>query len=201
MKDLMVKVMEEFTQLLEKRLALRVLTTEDSVRYTLFAALLANGVSPEQTVMEYPHPSLPGAEIDTVILSASQTLQMAIEFKYDRTIPSKENQPRSQKAGAVFGDLVRLLKIPSPCLRYFVYATDGELARYFASPRNGLSGFFGLAKGATLVLEEKYFSGQSRTFHESMGNWPCRAVVYGVASEQLPQDHHLRVYETEPLAA
>lgn len=197
----MTNVVEDFTQLLRKRLALRVPTTEDSIRYTFFAALLTHGISPELVVLEYPHPSLSAAEIDTVVLSTNLTPQVAIEFKYDRTIPSEANQPRTQKAGAALGDLVRLLKIPSPCIRYFVYTTDGELARYFANPQNGLSDFFGLATGARLALDGEYFIRQSRTFHESMGRWPCRATLYATATEQLPQGHHLRVYEIEPLGA
>ena len=45
--DAMNAIFGDFAQLLESRLRDRVLTTEDSVRYTLFAAMLHHNIQPE----------------------------------------------------------------------------------------------------------------------------------------------------------
>ena len=66
MKD----IFAEFAQLLRKRFGQGVYTTEDSIRYTFFAALLAKSdLEAQDVVLEYPHPQIPGAEVDTLLTS------------------------------------------------------------------------------------------------------------------------------------
>lgn len=193
----MSKTVKEFLGLLRCRFDASVLTTEDGVRYTFFAALLQNGFRPEQVVLEHLHPSIPGARIDTVILGGDQSPKIVIEFKYHRANPGGTNQPMPQKAGAIFSDLVRLLKLPWQVSRYLVYVTDRELADYLANPRNRLSEVFGLREGGMLKLGSDFFKGRSATFLDSMGDWPGPAKLYSMAAADLPEDHFLRVYEIE----
>lgn len=62
----MKSVFALFGDMLETRLLNEVFSTEDSVRYTFFAALLGAGaLRPEQIILEYPHPVIARAEIDT----------------------------------------------------------------------------------------------------------------------------------------
>ncbi len=197
----MSKAVAEFLGLLRHRFDVGVLTTEDSIRYTFFAALLRTDVRPEQVVLEYPHPSIRRARIDTVIVGADRSPKIAIEFKYDRANPGGTNQPMPQKAGATFADFVRLLKLPWQIGRYLVYLTDEELAGYLANPRNGLSEVFGLREGTHLKLRSDFFRDRSATFLDSMGEWPGPATLYGIASANLPQDHYLRIYEIQPSSA
>ena len=60
-EDLMAQAIAAFVPLLEKRLNSGIFTTEDSVRYTFFAALLHTGVQPEQVVLEAPYRDIDGA--------------------------------------------------------------------------------------------------------------------------------------------
>jgi hypothetical protein len=62
------KTFQLFTEYMKLRFMKNVLCTEDSVRYTFFASLLkTTTLNPEDIILEYPHPSIRGAEVDTVI--------------------------------------------------------------------------------------------------------------------------------------
>ena len=153
-KMLLEKPIKRFSFLLRSRLDKDIFTTEDSVRYTFFAALLESGeLQPENMILEFPHPHIARAQIDTWIPSHNKET-LAIEFKYDRQIPSKKNMPRTQKAGAIFNDLRRLTMLAARgdtrCL--IVYLTDKEMAVYLSNPENGLSDFLGLRPGQALKI-------------------------------------------------
>jgi len=92
-------VLNDFAALLSVRLSRNVFTTEDSIRYTLYASLLRAGISPDRIIVEYKHPTIPGAEVDTVILDEIGKLSAAIEFKYNRPIPSGKNLPLPPGSG------------------------------------------------------------------------------------------------------
>jgi hypothetical protein len=127
----------EFGRLLDERLSLGVLTTEDTIRYTLYFALTTSGdLKHTDLTLEYPHPTMPGAKVDTVIAAASDRESMAFEFKYDRANPGGSNQNRTQRAARVLIDLFRLVKVPAEmaAAKYFVYVTDAEMAGYFRNP-------------------------------------------------------------------
>jgi len=197
-EHLPLPAIETFVGLLNRRLSAGVRTTEDSVRYTFYAALLGEGIRPESVILEDLHAEIQRALVDTLVLDGRGQPALAIEFKYDRGIPSGGPQPRPQKAGALFRDLSRLLRVGGVRQRVFVYLTDRELADYFSNPANGLDRFFGLIPGAMLPLDASFFSGRSPTFHKVMGPWPGPARLRGVSSETLERDHFLRVYEIEP---
>lgn len=93
---------ERFAELLGRRLTKGVFTTEDSVRYTFFTALLEwERLAPEDIVLEHRHPTIASALIDTWIPQLNGA-GFAFEFKYDRDIPSGKNSPRTQRAGKKF---------------------------------------------------------------------------------------------------
>jgi hypothetical protein len=129
-------IFSAFSNHLQLRLSKGIYTTEDSVRYSFFAAVLANtSLSPADIVLEFPHNTICGAEIDTYI-PVFNAGEVIIEFKYDRAIPSKKNPPLTQKAGKLFGDIRRLLAfrtvLPAP-LRLFVYLTDQHMATHMTN--------------------------------------------------------------------
>ncbi len=189
-------VFDRFGELLLARLDGDAFTTEDSVRYTFFAALLEKGgIECHNVIMEYPHPSIPGAEVDTWIPSFDGS-GLAIEFKYDRDIPSGRNTPRTQKAGKVFHDLYRLGKIEPRVRRIFIYLAGPEMAGYFGNPTNGLSNFFLLPSGKSLVIDSAFLSGKSATFSASAGEIP-NVVVTALYGRNLPRLHHVRGYEVK----
>lgn len=196
----MIKVFEEFGRLLEERFRRGVVTTEDSVRYTFFAALLKSGVAPEQVVLEYPHPAIDRAKIDTW-LPTYKDGSIAIEFKYDRDPPGGKNQPKTQKAGAVFKDLRRQALVAKAIgvRSYFVYVTTEEMAVYFRNPQNGHSRLWGLENGSDMLVDENYLSDKPQTFLGVLGG-SFEAKVTGVFHSDLSSGNYLRAYEVESYA-
>jgi hypothetical protein len=129
----------EFAQLLSERLARGILTTEDTIRYTHYLALIRSaGLHHTQITLEHPHPGLPKALVDTVISGTADRESAAFEFKYDRAGNSNGN--RTQRAGKALNDLFRLGKLPDAfaAAKYFVYVTDTEMAKYFRNTVNRL---------------------------------------------------------------
>jgi hypothetical protein len=176
----MRKAIELFATLLNERLVTGTYTTEDSVRYTFFHALLSGGACRHtDVVLESPHPIIQGAEIDTLITTRADEPPVALEFKYDRAIPSGRNLPRTRKAGAVFDDLFRLARVPEPTakVKYFVYLTDSEMASYFKNPDNGLKDFFELDEGQSLALTPAFVAARAETFQKEVGAVESHKVV------------------------
>lgn len=186
---------EKFGDLLDERFRRGVVTTEDSVRYTFFAALLGAGASPHQVVMEYPHPAIDRAKIDTWLPSYKDG-SIALEFKYDRDPPGGKNQPKTQKAGSVFKDLRRQIEVAKAVgvRSYFVYVTSEEMAVYFRNPNNGHKCFWDLEKGQELNIGEEYFENKPKTFLNTLGG-KFDAKVIGVFARSLSAGHYMRTYE------
>lgn len=195
----MIEVFVEFETLLKKRFSSEVITTEDSVRYTFFAALMKLGISPEQVVLEYPHPAIERAKIDTW-LPVYKEGSIAVEFKYDRDPPGGNNQPRTQKAGAIFKDLRRqaLVALAIGVRSYFVYVTSEEMANYFRNPINGHSGLWDLESNDFVEIKHQYFLNKPRTFMNTLGS-SFEAKVIGVFHSNLPGGNYIRAYEVVPL--
>lgn len=189
--DLSDALLLHFHELLRLRLASHVPTTEDSVRYTFFAALLATGIAPEEVVLEYKHPSIPNALIDTVRLD-NLRVATAIEFKYHRVANS--TSPKPQKAGDLLHDISRLLQLPEPIGRYLVYVTDADMADYLAKPQHGLRDLFLLPVSHTIRVDAGYFAARCQTLVTRAGSWPATAAILCRHAAPLPQDHVLRVY-------
>lgn len=194
-------MLEDFVSLLGTRLAKGVFTTEDSIRYTFYAALINSGVSPDRVVIEYKHPTIEGAHVDTVIFGTDNEPAAILEFKYNRSIPSGRNIPLPQAAGSLFSDLSRLLAFDGSCTRYFVHVTDGELARYLASEKHGLKRFFDVREGTSLTVDNNLFSLCPPTFHNRAGAWEVPARIFCLISRVLPKEHFLRVYHVLHISA
>ena len=74
-----------FNDQLFTRLEKNTFTTEDSVRYTFFACLMKHtALATHDIVLEFPHNTLDGAEIDTYLPDYLGS-EVIIEFKYDCT--------------------------------------------------------------------------------------------------------------------
>ncbi len=191
----MEDILADFAGVIRRRLENRSYTTEDSVRYSFFVALLAHSsLEPHEVVLEYPHPQIAGAKIDT-FLPSFDGRPTAIEFKYDREIPSGAAVPRPQNAGELFSDISRLARFvatPEP-RRLLVYCTDSIMVKYLQNPANGHASFFNLGKNQRMTVDSSYLSSKPATFLKALGSQlsvelECRW------SEALPNEHHLRVY-------
>ncbi|KYH32459.1 hypothetical protein [Neomoorella mulderi] len=196
------KVFEQFSKLLEERFSKQVYTTEDSVRYTLFYCLTNYvGIRPPDIILEYPHPEIRGAEIDTYIPPKNERSGLAFECKFDRESPSGKNPPKTQKAGKVFADIFRLARFKpanESIRRYFVYVTDKEMATYFQNPDNRLNDFFNLAPGDTCRINKGYIEKHPGTFVNSVGEIVDCEVIGHLREKLVMSEMWIRIYEVRP---
>ena len=190
-QDIMSRVFTGFSELLEIRLRRAVPTTEDSVRYTLFASMLRNDIEPDAVVLEFPHPDIPRAKIDTW-LPDSCGKPVAIEFKYDRKPKGGKNPPKTQKAGALFADLSRLQLLSHRATAYLVYLTDSDMDIYFRNPDNNHREFYELTPGSSLEIGSPYFADKPCTFQRAAGA-PFEVCVTAVLGRRF-SGHCLKVY-------
>lgn len=194
----MKEVVELFATLLDQRLKARVFTTEDSIRYTYFHALLSSRFCQHtDIVLEHPHPTLERQMIDILIAARSTSPSIAIEFKYDRAIPSDQNLNMTNRAGAVFSDLFKLAHIPSETaqLKYFFYVTDGHMANYFQNERNGYRSFFELQSEMLFLIGAEWAGTRPKSFQDRLQCTPVACTVSGLISRKLWNEHYLRAYE------
>jgi len=188
-------VYKSFNEILKKRLQNNVFTTEDSVRYSFFAALLRQpSFDPNDIIMEYPHNRIKKAQVDTYIPNY-EGKEVIIEFKYDRAIPSGKNVPGPQKAGKHFNDMSRLLDFDTslPAIRLFVYLTDSEMVSYLRNPSNNLVAYFDMVPKSRFEIDEAFFRNKSKTFQSSSGG-VLKAIINCDWTSQLPHSHELRIY-------
>jgi len=191
-------IFELFSRFLEERLLSGAFTTEDSVRYTFFYALInCNFCQPFEIILEQPHPTIQNAKVDLFIQTKGERSATAVEFKYDRPIPSEKNVPKTQKAGSVIKDLFRLARVPNEFAsrRYFIYLNTPEMATYFRNPQNHMDSFFELPEGRTLLIDPNYISGNAATFGKVLGTMPIDCKVSNVLHRDLSQKHFLRIYQ------
>jgi hypothetical protein len=191
-------IYREFADLLDHRFSNRVYTTEDCIRYTMFYCLTDSGdIHPSDVVLEYPHPAVSAARIDTYVAPKEKRPGLAFEFKFDRRIPSGRNPPKTQKAGKVFGDIFRLalFKVGGDVQRYFVYVTDEEMGIYFRNPSNQLVDFFDLEPGAELTIDGEYVNRHPETFVRSVGADVVRCALSCCLCRDFLSGFWVRAYE------
>ena len=169
-KSDMYKAAKEFGRLLDERLAKKIHTTEDSIRYIFFHSMMNKmKYDPNDIILEYPHPAIHRARIDTFIQKNSRYPATALEFKFHKTMSSKTNAPGSQYAGSLLKDIFRLAslqKIRPETDCYMVYATDSEMIGYFYNMNNKLWRFFNNKK---TLINQKFINDKSPTFIKSAG--------------------------------
>lgn len=196
---MMQKIFQDFTREIGERLSSGIHTTEDSIRYTFFYCLTQSGYSPADILLEYPHPALRNARVDTYVPAKNGNQGMVVEFKYDRSIPSGNNTPRTQKAGKVFADLFRLAQFDdgASLSKYFIYVTDVEMATYFLNCPNNLDTFFQLPPGKTLTIDRPYIENHASTFTKSIGCPLTDCSVTSVIRDDFGSDAWLRIYQID----
>ena len=181
--------------LIERRLGMQAPFSEDALRRLVLDELDKSGIPAMRLAMEYPHPNIPGARVDAVILDGNRTPQAAIEFKYHRKIPSSHNQPRTMKAGELLTDFARLRDFPN-VQRYVIYLTDGEMLRYLGNICNGLYWL--------LYTKEQEISDanlpNTATLRRTAGDWTRPALSQTLLNRDVGIDHRLIVWQVKPRA-
>ena len=187
--------------MLKERFNAKVATTEDSVRYTFFYALLSSGACDHTyVIIEHPHPIIVGRKkIDFIVASSNDRPSRAFEFKYDREIPSHQKLNKTNRAGAVFNDLFRLTYIPESTaqIKYFVYLTDSQMASYFLNQDNGYGDFFNLITGQSFEIDTAFLGTRVPSFWDKISCDPIPCVASGFFASDLGEEHSLRVYEVK----
>jgi len=198
----MRKTFELFARLLSERLAAKVTTSEDSIRCTFFYALLSStAYRHTEVIVENPHPQFKEKKIDFLITPRDDEVSIAIEFKYDRTIPSGQSINKTNRAGMFFNDLLRLAQLPraTASRRFFVYVTDSQMASYFRNPNNGFVSLFDLPMGKELQVDRAFFDGRPISFKAkvSCDFIPFKAISFYACD--IGKEHLVRVWEIETL--
>jgi hypothetical protein len=185
------------SKLINERLFEGSYMSEDNIRYSLYSALIQRGnVFHTEISLEYPHPSIKRAQIDTYINGDSYPHGVAIEFKYDRSNPGGTNQNRTQRAGAFLADIFRLSLVPNTLAKtkYFVYLTDGEMHSYFCNPNNSLNKLYQLPNNVGFSLDDTLLSKLAKSATSRIGNLLNPCMAKGYYKNSLERNHELRVY-------
>lgn len=192
---------QSFAILLKERIYSGTYTTEDSVRYLFFHSVTHTfGISPNEILLEYPHPADSKKEVDMIVVSSETRPKFAFEFKFHRSTGS--TMPRTMNAGQLFKDIFRLAmyKRHNETSRCFVvYATDSTMMNYFCNKGNKLNDFFNLDIDKSLLIDKKYVKKHTKTFIEY-----CECVCDCKASMCLKQDFDnlsIRIFEIENASA
>lgn len=193
----MNKIFSDFAGLLHSRVDKGVYTTEDSVRYTLFASMLQNKICANQILLESPHPEIDRAQVDTWLPNFEGKV-IAIEFKYDRESSGVIN--KTNRAGAKFEDIRRLQlanrKSGAEC--YFVYLTSIEMHKYFCNSSNRHDNFYNLPEGESLDINKDYLADRPNSFSAKIRG-ELGAKVVNILNMSLPREHFLRVYQVSSI--
>ena len=187
--DVVTEGMGAAVPLIERRLGQRAAFSEDDFRHLVIRGLHKVGVGARRVELEYPHPAILRAMVDTVILDAKGAPETAIEFKYHRGIPSGGNLPRTQFAGQLIADFARLRDFPN-VHRFVVYLTDGEMFGYFSN-NSRLNRLFS--------RYEQEFSADNlpsaKVFLENADDWSAPVRTRLAASWDVGNDHTLFVWQ------
>lgn len=200
----MRRIFSDCAGMLETRLMRGVYTTEDSVRYTMFASMLVNDIDHDAVILEFPHPDIQrtnqvrgNQRLDTWMPEVHGSC-VVIEFKYDRELPGGKNLNKTEKAGDVFEDLRRLQLLTDHALCYFVYVATHAMDAYFKNPANGHVGLYELPPGESVKIGKDFFSTRPPSFIDRIRG-DFEANVMSVLRRRIADDHHLRIYKVEPI--
>lgn len=201
MPEIDSELWDDLCHLLDNRFSRKIHTSEDSIRYCFFYTLACSRkiCHPNDVILEYPHPNISGAQIDTCVRLGKDGPDYAIEFKFHRK--SNTISPKPMKAGMLFKDLFRQAKFKKTYEKttcYVVYVTDMEMWRYFGKPSNGCKTWYNLRSREHLLLNEEYFSKVSDTFRKKIETIvPC--IIQRAAKYQMDSGYMLIVDEISSL--
>ena len=187
--EAMDTILTDFADLLETRVGHEVPTTEDSVRYTLFAAMLRNKVGPHEVVQEFCHPLLGGGKRVDTWMPDFRGQAVAMEFKHHPDPRSGTQLDVTNKAGEVFEDLRRLQLLSDDAVCYLVYVAGKKMDGHFGNQHEDLHG---LARGESFKIGRSYIDDQQPSF-KSKVDGVFEAAVTAVVNQCL-LDHNLRVW-------
>jgi len=162
------EALPNFVKLLEERISLARVSSEEDLRFTFLHFLTTTGSCKHWEIeCEAPLPSYQGRHLDALVFGASGR-ELAMEFKFHREKWS--TPPKPKLAGEVFSDLFRLGEVHArfKCACCFVYLSDRTMCDYLKTKKSGCSNLFSLQEGAKLELGASSLNGKSLTFLRSL---------------------------------
>ena len=165
--------------------------TEDSVRYSFFAALINQKFCKQaDVILEIPHPKITNAEIDSLIKLPK--LNIFLEFKYHRK--TRSNSPKPDKAGSLFKDFNRLSLLEQDGLKYVIYFTDYEMAAYFKKHQSQYGEFWLYKEKESFEFNDQYLLNTNKTFRKACGESKnCR--VETIYTSKFKTAHEIRIFQ------
>jgi len=129
----------EFAREMGVRLSARTYTTEDTIRYYFWHALIRHGADLHAMVPEkpHPHPSMARKEVD-LWLSAAPFGPAWLEVKYNRPPSGMGDMPRTMKYGALLADFFKLSMIEDASLKIVFFVSTPEMVHYLKNNAPGL---------------------------------------------------------------
>ena len=189
---------QRFAEFLDRRITSSQHLTEDNVRYAFFYAVMqSTSIEQHELILELPHPSFPGKEIDTYVMAADGRPALYFEFKFHRA--SKSTSPKPQKAGSLFKDISRLASLlPSGAHCLVVYVTCSEMATYFEKNEVAYSAFWKHQTGGDFTFDEAFLAKTTDTFRKSSGEHHAARVLVEY-SAPLARNYQLRVFDVQAI--
>jgi hypothetical protein len=205
-----------FADELKERLHRGVHTTEDAVRYTLFASLIKNlNLQLYEIILESRHPAGDGRLVDLIVPETSERTGLSLEFKYHRTRKGKVILDAEQRkgttlattahAGALVNDLMRSAFLASAQTRAFVvYLTDSVMDGYWTRHADRYEGtFYAAEDGQWVFIGDEFIESQPATFrHKIPDRYDFSFEVRTVLKASVGHGHVVRIFEIrEPVAS
>jgi hypothetical protein len=162
------RILVKFTRLLQERLENDHQMTEDTLRYTMFLAIVQAGKIHHTRIALEVKRENGRNKIDCVVMSANNRAEIAaFEFKYHRKV---NNKARTSNAGKLFNDIFRLSDL-SCHRRYVVYLSDDVMVKYFRKRREE----YGRVLNGREVANQVFVRNKPKTFREEIkaSKAPC----------------------------
>ena len=200
----MDKVFSKFSRDICKCLSNGSFMTEATLRCAFCIALRnSTKIKIHEILLEYPQKKLNGKKekgnrrIDMYIPSLNGK-RMTIEFKYDRGFEKRTTPNTTQNAVELFADIYRLSKLANSNRigRLMVYCTDKIMANYFRESKKCFSEFFHLKNAKKIKLGKSSIKSKSKALKKVISS--LSASIVCLWSENLPNDHYLRIYKVIP---
>ena len=189
----------EFARDLGVRLAAGTHTTEDTVRYYFWNALINRGGDLHSMVPEKPHPHPPMARSEVDLwLSAAPLGPAWVEVKYDRPSSGSGDMPRTMKYGALLADFFKLAMIEDTATKIVLYVSTAEMVQHLQNNASGLlqaterpwcigpDDLQGLPKTALKTIEENVALSD-----------PAPRLRVSVVTSKLIEDHEAYLFQVQ----
>jgi hypothetical protein len=192
---------DALAEVLRRKFLISPKLSEEDLRYCVVETLESFGMFPKGSIhLNYQHPFFEGKRVDLFLPAYYGQDAIVCELKYDRTIPSGYNQPRSMKAGAILNDLLRLahFRANTEVERFLIHLTDREMLNYLQNPPNGFAPLFSDQTWPLLVITSSFLGDRASSVKKMVKVPDIECSVFTALRQDVGQNHHLSVFFVQP---